>query len=98
MTKVGRKPGKMIATRMVELTPIALNPRSENLSGQRFGRWTVQNTFIRVGDVKHARIMWKCKCDCGNIDFIDPNQLKRGTSLSCGCYRKELQQQKAMTQ
>ena len=32
-------------------------------------------------------IMWKCKCDCGNIHFVNTNSLKNGDIQSCGCQR-----------
>lgn len=56
--------------------------RFEDLTGQRFGYWTV----IEMGErSKTGRIRWKCKCDCGNVCDVKPNMLKSGRSKSCGC-------------
>lgn len=63
----------------------------ENLTGRRFGRLTV----IEKSDkrTKNGLILWKCKCDCGNIRYIPTSRLKQGFSTSCGCYSRELQRQ-----
>lgn len=65
--------------------------RKENLIGQRFGRWTVideaPTRYSKSG--KTRSIMWKCKCDCGTIKNVGARALKKGTSLSCGCFQKE---------
>ena len=57
-----------------------------DLTGQKFGRLTV---IERVPEKKNNQICWKCKCDCGNEYIVIGNNLKRGTTTSCGCYRKE---------
>lgn len=61
-----------------------------DLTGQRFGRLTVVGRgpdYVKPSG-KHE-IKWHCKCDCGNeIDVLGEN-LKRGASQSCGCYRKD---------
>ena len=56
-----------------------------DLSGQRFGRWVVIER-----DTSLPRTMWICVCDCGNTKSVESNSLKLGTSISCGCYRKEM--------
>ena len=57
-----------------------------DISGQRFGKLTVlEKTEKRT----HNRsVIWKCKCDCGNICEISKDSLKQGTK-SCGCLQKE---------
>ena len=56
-----------------------------NLKGQKFGKLTVlEATDERASD---GCIMWKCKCDCGNIHFVNTNSLKNGDIQSCGCQR-----------
>lgn len=55
-----------------------------NLLGQRFGKVVViAETQERLRD----NIVWKCKCDCGNIFYTTGVQLTRtyGATLSCGC-------------
>lgn len=61
-----------------------------DLTGQRFGRWTV---IDRAADhfTKSGRpiVMWLCRCDCGNKRPVDGLSLRSGKSVSCGCYRIE---------
>lgn len=53
--------------------------------GSKFGRWTV----MKAAPPKKSKAMFKCRCDCGNIKEVSENNLRRGLSTSCGCYRKE---------
>lgn len=34
-------------------------------------------------------VVWKCKCDCGNIKEVLADELKKGLVKSCGCLRDE---------
>lgn len=61
-----------------------------DLTGQRFGRWTVidraEDHFTKSG----ARItMWNCVCDCGKKKSVSGNSLRKGASISCGCITTE---------
>lgn len=63
--------------------------RIENLLGKRFGRLLVISlTKDRVNGNKSAK--WLCKCDCGNFHIVSANALKKGTTVSCGCFHKEM--------
>ncbi len=31
------------------------------------------------------KIIWKCRCDCGNISFVDHGSLYKHSTKSCGC-------------
>lgn len=55
-----------------------------DLTGQRFGRLTVVG---RAENAKDGHARWLCKCDCGNTTVVGGNDLKKGTSRSCGCLR-----------
>ena len=55
-----------------------------DLTGQTFGRWTVQE---RSGT---GRTRWLCKCECGTTTSVDGATLKNGTSQSCGCLNLEI--------
>jgi len=57
----------------------------EDLIGQRFGRLIV----ISTAPSKNKRVMWHCKCDCGNEKMTFAKTLKNGNSTSCGCKQKE---------
>lgn len=56
----------------------------KNLIGQRFGKLVVVEE-----DGKHSDnfYYWKCKCDCGNEIIVRGNNLKTGTTQSCGCIK-----------
>ena len=57
----------------------------KDLTGQRFGRLTV---IKMVGKDSIGKILWLCKCDCGEECTIRGNSLRTGNTTSCGCYRK----------
>ena len=58
----------------------------KDLTGQRFSKLTViEKTNMR----KHGYVVWKCKCDCGNITYVDSSSLKSGNNKSCGCLKKK---------
>lgn len=62
----------------------------DDLSGKRFGRWTV--LFQSPNKFKSRATMWHCRCDCGNEKDISRSNLLSGKTKSCGCYRKEQSQ------
>ena len=57
-----------------------------NLIGEKFNYLTVIDGPIR----KNKRIFWKCQCDCGNIIIARSDQLKNGSTKSCGCYKNKV--------
>ena len=61
--------------------------RGIDLTGRKFGRWTVLHRVIG----KHKQTAWAVRCDCGNLGQVDSYNLgKKGRSMSCGCLgRKE---------
>lgn len=59
----------------------------DNLIGKRFGRLTV---IKKANRLKSNTTRWECICDCGNIIQTTRTSLIKGTSKSCGCYKKEL--------
>lgn len=60
-----------------------------DLTGQRFGRWTVlkrgENYVSLDESGQHAQ--WVCRCDCGTVRLVASASLRRGLSKSCGCRR-----------
>ncbi|MCD8365765.1 MAG: transcriptional regulator [Clostridiales bacterium] len=61
-----------------------------DLSGQRFGRLTVLHP-TNQRDLKGS-VFWKCRCDCGNTVKVTQSNLVYGTYRSCGCLRREYQE------
>ena len=61
-----------------------------NMLDRKFGRLTVvgraDNNIQPSGGTK---VIWKCKCDCGNEVNVMDEHLKSGHTQSCGCYHSE---------
>lgn len=62
-----------------------------NLSGQTFGRWFVLNEHkTKISDSsKSTKVIWKCRCQCGNVKWVQARILRNKRSRSCGCLRNE---------
>lgn len=57
-------------------------------TGLRYGRLTVIERVENRG--KHTK--WLCQCDCGTKVIVAGDDLQSGHTQSCGCLRKEYQQ------
>lgn len=57
----------------------------KNLTGERYNKWTV----LGLSHQKKHRYYF-CRCDCGTEKIIQGPSLTQGTSVSCGCYRVEI--------
>lgn len=63
-----------------------------DLTGQKFSRWTVlgidhrEQKYDKDGKKNGGRYFYKCKCDCGNEGVVCAHTLTNGESKSCGCY------------
>lgn len=53
----------------------------DDLTGKKIGRWT----FIKF----HGYSRWLVRCECGKEKILYASNIKRGDSVSCGCYRAE---------
>jgi len=51
-------------------------------TGQVFGKLTV---LERVGRNELKKVMWQCRCSCGNETVITSGSLVTGNTTSCGC-------------
>lgn len=58
-----------------------LRTQIENLTGKKFGYWTV----LKMAPREEQHIYWTCICDCGTIKNLRGDELKSGRSQSCGC-------------
>lgn len=65
-------------------------PKFIDLSGHRFGRWTVVS---RAHDYIRGVPQWLCRCACGGTGVVRSNILRSGQSQSCGCYMRERSRQ-----
>lgn len=57
-----------------------------DLTGQHFGRLTVINRAPSL----NGATRWNCRCDCGVEKVIRASELRSGSTLSCGCYDREM--------
>ncbi len=63
------------------------NWKIKDNSGKRFGRLVVlEPTELRMNN----SVVWVCKCDCGTIVMVANQNLRQGSTKSCGCLQKEL--------
>lgn len=59
----------------------------EDLTGKKFGKWTVVKD---AGKDKTGKFdMWECKCECGTVKILYGLHLRRNRTNSCGCGRKK---------
>lgn len=66
---------------------MAKNPRLIDLSGRRFGRWSVA---AQAGNAPRGGAVWSCVCDCGAERIVIGADLRGGKSRSCGCLNAEI--------
>lgn len=66
------------------------HPQFKNRVGQRFGRLLVIQQAECPSSRSRRTTFWRCRCDCGNIVDISSDSLRRGSTQSCGCLRKEM--------
>jgi hypothetical protein len=66
---------------------VLIIPKYKNLLGKQYGRLKV---FEEFGRNKYGYVLWKCKCNCGNIITVSSSVLISGNVQSCGCYHKEV--------
>lgn len=60
-------------------------PKRIDLTGKQFGDLTV----IKLSDKrdKYNKLLWECKCSCGNSAYVPGPSLRAGYYKSCGCKR-----------
>lgn len=56
-----------------------------NISGNVYGRLTA----IEFSYKKNKMAYWKCRCECGNVVFVQRNHLVSGHTKSCGCLKNK---------
>ena len=57
-------------------------PRFMDRTGQRFGKLIV---LKRNGNNALKKVLWRCRCDCGNELDVVAGSLVTGNTTSCGC-------------
>ena len=65
--------------------------RLDDLTGRRFNHLVViSRAPDRVTPSGSKSVAWNCVCDCGKQVTVRSNELRRGTTKSCGCYRSAM--------
>lgn len=59
--------------------------RAHELTGRIFGKLRV----LERAPSRNGNTHWTCKCACGERCCVSAQNLLRGVTKSCGCYRKE---------
>ena len=57
--------------------------------GTRFGRLTVLDGTLTIGDGSRKQGASLCVCDCGIQRIIRSKDLRRGSTQSCGCLQQD---------
>ena len=71
---------------MAIINSIKVRNNFKDLTGQKFGRWSVIELYSRN---KNKTNIWLCECDCGTIRPGLGMNLRNGESQSCGCLCRE---------
>ena len=61
-------------------------PKALDLKNKKFGKLLV---LYQLSERKNGKIVWHCKCDCGNECDIISTSLTGGKTMSCGCYQRQ---------
>ena len=61
-----------------------LPSRMEDITGKKFGRWTV----LQYADKRGGTPYWMCRCECGTVREVTRVSLGRWSN-SCGCLKNE---------
>lgn len=57
----------------------------KDITGQKFGKLTA---IKPIGMTNNRNTIWLCQCDCGNFKEVRGDQLRDGSTQSCGCLGK----------
>lgn len=58
-----------------------------DLTDKRFNRLIV---LKRIEGLRNKRVIYLCKCDCGNETEVRADSLRNGHTKSCGCLQREV--------
>jgi hypothetical protein len=61
-------------------------PAVKDITDQRFGRLVA---LMPVGRNADRKVLWQCRCDCGNESIVAGKRLRSGNTRSCGCLQRE---------
>lgn len=71
-------------------------PNFKDLTGHRFGKWTVLNRAEnKISKTGNTFVVWNCVCDCGCQKNVYASSLQSGRSKSCGCEQRSMSRENA---
>lgn len=53
--------------------------------GEKYGAWTI----VGLAHIHKSRQQFQCRCDCGTERTVDGYNLSYGSSVSCGCLKRQ---------
>lgn len=65
---------------------VEMRKQRQNIVGVVFGKLTVVR-FVEKDT--NGKLLWECRCDCGNTTIVRGNDLRQKKIQSCGCIRRE---------
>ncbi|MHB8730113.1 MAG: hypothetical protein ACYC9K_13945 [Sulfuricaulis sp.] len=74
--------------------------RRKSMTGLTFGRLQVLK-YVKIAPVGHRKsvdAIWLCKCKCGNHKEVRGRSLRDGSTISCGCYNREISTKHGLSQ
>jgi len=57
--------------------------------GTRFGRLVVVCQAPSIEGTQGKKAVWNCECDCGSFLKVKGQDLRRGSTRSCGCLYRD---------
>ena len=61
-------------------------PKKIDMTGRPIGRLLV---IEECGRDAHGKVLWRCRCECGNEVTVRGSDLRSEKTISCGCYKRE---------
>lgn len=74
--------------------PPKFSGNCRDMTGFVVGRLTVLEF---AGRDRGGNIVWKCRCECGNISMVSTARLREKQTFSCGCYIKDVTSERSIT-
>ena len=60
-----------------------------DITGQKYGKFTVLY-YDEEKSKEKGRSYWVCQCECGTIKSVQLNELRSGSTISCGCHARDI--------
>ena len=59
--------------------------KTKSLVGRKYGKLLV---LAETNKLEARYKVWECRCECGEITFVNTKKLKRGKITNCSCIPK----------